>query len=89
MYLPKMHPSKIRTLLGLTKLHIVLISSLNPGGVHVGGGGIVAPKIYRKDRSKCAQLYFTTKGLSPSSQGDRAESPKSGASMLVYATLNP
>ena len=35
---PKVHPPKIRTLLGLIKPYIVTISSLNPGGG--AGGGI-------------------------------------------------
>ena len=34
---PQVYPPKFPTLLGLIKLHIVLISSLNPGGVHFGG----------------------------------------------------
>ena len=43
---PKSTPSKSRTLLGLINLHTVLISSLSPGGVHLGGGAggcIVTP----------------------------------------------
>ena len=35
MYTPKITPKKFRTLIGLIELHIVFISSLNPGG---GGG---------------------------------------------------
>ena len=31
-----MSPPKVLTLVGLIKLHMVLISSLNPGGVHFG-----------------------------------------------------
>ena len=38
----------VKTLLGLTKLHIVLIGSLNLGGGRVGGGGgcIVTPSYW-------------------------------------------
>ena len=36
-------PPRLRTLLGLIKPYIVLISSLNPGGVPLGGGTIVIP----------------------------------------------
>ena len=32
------HPPEFRT--GFIKLHIILISSFNPGGVHLGGGGL-------------------------------------------------
>ena len=42
MYLPpNVPPPKFRTLLGLIQLHIDLISSVDPGGVHLGG--IVIP----------------------------------------------
>ena len=43
------HSLNFRTLLGLIKLHIVRISSLNPGGLHFfffwRGGGGVTPEI--------------------------------------------
>ena len=42
MYPPQMQ-NPIRTLLGLIKLHIVLISSFEPGGGYIWRGCIVTP----------------------------------------------
>ena len=48
-------PQQIRTRLGLIKLHIVLISSLNPGGGYIWGGCIVTP-----NRSGCQSGIATS-----------------------------